>query len=365
MDHSPQAIFSKVDEIVRQYGVGDLVGIERNERGTVNTNFELEIAHLGERKKYFLRRYKKSIKPLEIEFEHSIIQWLIKKEVTFIAQVYSSVNNQTFIMAQDTENLSPVYYALFDYLPGEDKYTWVNPHCSRRECHSAAQILAQFHQATADLTPSGYRSEARIVELLPAIAENIAQVPSRSKGTIFDQYLLKHAEWISREIDVTHRTLIEASSWGLPNIIIHCDFHPGNLKFSEDRVVGLLDFDWSKIDLRVFDFALAIWYFFTDWEEPEEGRLRMDEVMDFISIYQKTLSDIEKLQPLSTIEFELLPILLKASSLYILNWALDDYYSKSVDPIEYLGYLKHNVRSLQWLNLTNFPVVPDWPIDEN
>jgi hypothetical protein len=118
-----------------------------------------------------------------------------------------------------------------------------------------------------------------------------------------------------------------------------------------------LDFDWSKIDLRIFDFALAIWYFFSDWEEPNDGRLRMNEASDFVAVYQNTLSSEGILNPLSIKELELLPAMLKASSLYILNWAVVDYYNKSVDPVEYIRYLKHNVRSLQWLNNVDFSTI--------
>ena len=47
----------------------------------------------------------------------------------------------------------------------------------------------------------------------------------------------------------------------LIHMVIHCDFHPGNLKFQNNAITGLFDFDWSKVDVRCFDVALAIIYF--------------------------------------------------------------------------------------------------------
>ena len=44
----------------------------------------------------------------------------------------------------------------------------------------------------------------------------------------------------------------------MPHCAIHCDFHPGNLKYENNRVVGIFDFDWSKIDLRLFDLRMAV-----------------------------------------------------------------------------------------------------------
>ena len=39
---------------------------------------------------------------------------------------------------------------------------------------------------------------------------------------------------------------------------MHCDYHPGNLKWVDEQGVGLFDFDWSKLDYRVFDIARGV-----------------------------------------------------------------------------------------------------------
>ena len=42
-----------------------------------------------------------------------------------------------------------------------------------------------------------------------------------------------------------------------PGIPIHGDFAPWNLRYEGDRLTGLLDFELSRCDHRVADFALA------------------------------------------------------------------------------------------------------------
>jgi hypothetical protein len=41
-----------------------------------------------------------------------------------------------------------------------------------------------------------------------------------------------------------------------------------------------------------------------------------------------------------------------AGNVYVLSWALRDYFGKSVDPAEYLVYLKHSVAFARWLGST-------------
>ncbi|NLL47055.1 MAG: phosphotransferase [Firmicutes bacterium] len=41
----------------------------------------------------------------------------------------------------------------------------------------------------------------------------------------------------------------------LPRQLIHRDFHPGNLVFQDERLVGILDFDRVRIGIRLFDLC--------------------------------------------------------------------------------------------------------------
>jgi hypothetical protein len=43
-----------------------------------------------------------------------------------------------------------------------------------------------------------------------------------------------------------------------------------------------------------------------------------------------------------------LPYLINASNLYVLNWTIEDYYHKDVDPQEYLVFLRHGLSFMDW-----------------
>ncbi|NMB00097.1 MAG: phosphotransferase [Firmicutes bacterium] len=44
----------------------------------------------------------------------------------------------------------------------------------------------------------------------------------------------------------------------LPRQLIHRDFHPGNLVFQQERVVGILDFDRVRMGIRLFDLCYLV-----------------------------------------------------------------------------------------------------------
>jgi len=162
------------------------------------------------------------------------------------------------------------------------------------------------------------------------------------------RYALDHGDEVRRRLAATSTALRRAAA-GLPTVINHSDYHPGNLKFEGARISGLVDFDWAKVDLRAFDVGLAIWYFCTSWEGSADGRLRLGEVGAFLRGYQGRLREPAAIPPLSAAEMAALPDLIHAGSLYILYWGLRDYLSKPVDPDEYLVYLRHSINTTRWL----------------
>lgn len=343
-------VATELVEILGHYDIGALVNWERNDRGYCNTNYAIETVVDSERHTYFLRRYKQGIKERELRFEHSVINHLTEQGFDLVAKVFKTKNGKTFVRRfEDEDDKEGVFYAVFDFIPGEDRYTWINPACSDREVENAAAVLAGLHNAVFGFTPEGERDEPRIMELLPIISENVAKTRERTKGTAFDAYLQAHMRPLLNYLEHTLSALRTAECQEVVYLVIHCDYHPGNLKFQNGDITGLFDFDWSKIDARCFDVALALFYFFAAWEEGRDGPFDLDQTGLFLRAYQRTLEDTPELDPMGDVELECLPHMLDASNLYVLNWTIEDFYAKEVDPEEYLIYLRHGVRVMEWL----------------
>lgn len=343
---------SQLEEILAQhYNLGELVECQQLYLGYCNVSYVIWTEAAGEKERYFLRRYKTGIKAMEIEFEHSIINHLIERDFELVARILPTRDGSTFVerMEDDGNGVEPVFYAVFGYLSGEDRYTWVGPCCNRGELERSAAVLASFHNAVHGLAPSGRREEPYIVELLPAIAASVEQWASEAGETVFDAYFLKYLDRIRAAIESARQNITEQAYTGLVHQVIHCDYHPGNLKFHGKEITGLFDFDWSKIEARCFDVALALFYFTTTWEGDYDGQLRLDEVETFLHAYQETVRQGHPAGSLSEAELHMLPHMIGASNIYVLNWTLVDFYSKEVDPREYRVFLAHSVRLMQWL----------------
>jgi homoserine kinase type II len=342
---------TEIKQILRHYDLGELVTHEQDKRGYVNTSYTIETMGESGRQKYFLRKYKSGVLEEELQFEHSLIHHLLEEKFNLVAKIYTTKDGKSYVKIPRTEGEDQRwdYYAIFEFLKGEDRFTWISPQCNPAEIKSCASVLARYHTAIYGFIPKGRREEAKIIDLLPSIKENLLRFLEEGKPSKFSAYIQEYLRLI---LDLNERTLAilenqDASQ--IVELVIHCDYHPGNLKFEGNQVVGLFDFDWTKIDARCFDVALAIKYFFSNWQTEADGSLRLDDIALFLQAYQETLQTTNQLESLYAGELDLLPHMIRASALYIFYWTILDYFQNQVDELEYLGYLKHCVNIMKWL----------------
>ncbi|MBE9475144.1 MAG: phosphotransferase, partial [Chloroflexi bacterium] len=231
MNFEQDAAISEISDVLLNYDLGKLVDLERNYRGYLNISYSIQTIKLSKKSDYFLRRYRIGTKPGDIEFEHTVVNHLIEKNFNLVAKVYTTKQGSTFCTQFPEGNQDqPIFYAIFEFLQGDDKYTWVDPRCSPSEVENAATTLALFHQAVADIIPKGQRTELRIIDLLPDIINNLDGYQPKAIPSIFDECLINNLPKILNNCITTLDSLkmVDESDW--PSIVIHCDYHPGNLK---------------------------------------------------------------------------------------------------------------------------------------
>jgi homoserine kinase type II len=339
--------------ISNNYSVGDLMDFEQIHLGSVNKSFIIKTADKINKKAYFFRIYNPGKTQSEIEFEHSVITHLKKKRFALVAGLIHTKDGKTFVNRTKGQDH---FYAIFDILPGKDKYSWVNPDCCKNDLKDAGGVLAKFHNLVFDLKPEQKRCEPKIMDLLPRIAQEVSACVEKMGETPFDICLRKNLDTILSTIDQTLNVFVcgvQGSEYrDLLQMVIHCDYHPGNLKFQNNAITGLFDFDWSKVDVRCFDVALAITYFCTIWEGNGDGSLHMEKASIFFQNYQKAFTVDPG--PLNDSELKYLPHMIKAANIYVINWVICTFYNGKNDtnPCIFIKYLQHYCRSLQWLAKT-------------
>ncbi len=343
-------------QIVSAYSVGELTGYQLLTRGYVNTSYAITTSARQASRKYLLRIYRRGITEAEVIFEHSIINHLVKKGFNLAAGVLTANDGTTYVRraihgeGQPNEENS-LFCAIFDYLPGEDKYTWIRPECSAGELAESAAALARFHTAVCDLRPAGQRAEPGIIDLLPLIDARIEARLARRGSTAFEVCLAENQAFILRTIKHILQAIDPAEFNHSLHLVNHGDYHPGNLKFANGKVVGLFDLDWSKVDARIFDLGLALTYFCASWDDTHpDDYFQLDKAAVFLRAYQMALVEAGGLQPLDAVEIKYLPEMAAAGNIYVMEWALRDFYGREVDPVEYLGYLRHHLCLMRWFD---------------
>ena len=329
-----------IDIMVESYDLGRVQDVYEIFGGYVNRSYRLVVESAGIQNDYFLREYKPGIAEDQIKFEHALINHCAAKGLTTIARVIANRDGATYFKPANSKG----FIAVFEFLHGEDKYAWHNPALNDEELVSAARMLADFHTAVIGFDPGTLkRVSPPVRELLPTLRSEFQHYIQTGSDCRFHRFFLRHQKNILVSIENSQVTAADASH--MPFCAIHCDFHPGNLKYENNRVVGIFDFDWAKLDLRLFDVCMALDYFCSSWDDRNDGDLDLEKIALFLNTYQDQLHQTDGMKPLVAVEIHNLPGMLTAAGLCIINWIVSTYHEDDdLSDKEYLVYLKHSVR---------------------
>ena len=333
------------DIVNDEYDLGRVVRTERIFGGYVNASFAVWTQTGEGEHKYFMRKYSPAIKEREVRFEHALLSYITAHGFELASNVYPTRSGATFVTRDEDVDGETVafFYGVFRMLEGEDKYTWVKNRLTDKEFASGARVLAEFHHGAFGFDPGGLaREQPPIMEFVPTLARTFKECAAQATGTAFDTFFLEKLPAI---LDVIAKGVeVQSQLGGLPINPVHCDYHPGNLKWVDEEGVGLFDFDWSKLDYRVFDVAQGIVYFCSSWEGPDRGQLRLDKAAIFVRAYQEEAARWSDPGPMSARELAVLPRMIANANLFILNWDVTYYYADPAPDVdEYMIYLTENV----------------------
>jgi homoserine kinase type II len=339
-----------IEVIETKYDLGKVVDVYEIFGGYINRSFGIYTEKDGQRHEYFVRKYKPEVVEKEIQFEHKLIMFAIDNGLSIAAGLFKARDGKTFVKIPGGAKGNNSYFAVYTYLTGEDKYTWVDNLLTDEEYASSAEVLATFHNAARNFDPAGLeRVELPIAELIPTLPAIFKEYAATDVSSRFHTYYLKNLESI---IDAIKRIQIPPQDLAQMLFVpLHCDFHPGNEKFRDGKVVGLFDFDWSKIDVRMFDIGLGLVYFCANWTDELDGTLMMDQCEIFLKAYQQKLRSLGGLSPLNDVEKKHLVTILDAGNMYLIYWCLRAYYADTtLNEYEYLAYLSHQVKLMNWID---------------
>ena len=193
------------------------------------------------------------------------------------------------------------------------------------------------------------------MDFLATFRQTYTECLSKVGTTPVDRFLLDQRDAICTKVD--QAIIADRDLTRMPQIPIHGDYHQGNLKYDGSQIIGVFDFDWSKIDLRIFDLGQALLYFCNRWDGRQAGSLNLDNYVVFLKSYNENCPSAAGPGPLTVLEKEYLPSMLQAANLFVLQLIIDYFYlDSSPDIDEYLHVFHHRLKTIEWIDAHTGPI---------
>lgn len=177
-------------------------------------------------------------------------------------------------------------FALYRFIESDAPFVWTRGGWSIQQAHSAGIALAEFHSLA---------STCRDIVRTPAVtAEGLRSwglaVLQRASGLFPSDVMIR----VSKFEEVLRGSFAVASDVRTHGVI-HGDFHPGNVLYKGEQVVGVLDYEYCRVDSRLFDVAYATMTFSFENIDPAYSLAFLDGY-NLRAKFGKM--DIAELQPL-------------------------------------------------------------------
>jgi len=224
------------------YDLGTIKGIKEFSRGSRRSPKTVIDSQRG--KFLFKRRAVGKDNIRKVAFAHQIQLYLAAQNFPLPHLIGTRHSNNSMLVKDN------LIYELFEYIPGE------NYDGSIEATYSAGHALGLYHklmrQFKSNYTPpTGSYHDAMAIN--QAVGNAVASLP---KETLPPDETLKT---VAASLEQAYTSCAkQANSLGLPEWelqIVHGDWHPGNMLFTDKQVVAVIDYDSARLQQRVVDLA--------------------------------------------------------------------------------------------------------------
>lgn len=228
--------------VLEYYDLGKLKSAQRIEHGYVNQNWVIQTT----RGRYFLKHRHPELRNREvIRAQHALMDHLQKSEFPAPA-ILPAASGETLLVLDDE------FYEIQGYIEGA-------PYEDAELAHfqAAATMLGRYHDCVKGFAPSTLCHMGHLYDppTLSRSLTRLKEVWTRDGDRALAE-IVRQLE--SQEADLRSRFALHEE---LPHLVIHGDYHAGNLLFHGDRIVGVVDYDKSRWEPRIVELAEVLIYF--------------------------------------------------------------------------------------------------------
>ena len=205
------------------------------------------------------RRAPGSDDPYRVAFAHDLQLHLAQRDYPVPGIIGTRDNNSMLQLNGRT-------YELFNYIHG------IRYDRTQGQARQVGIMLGQLHAHLANFR-SRYEPPLASFHGVGEIDAKMAMLPP----AVFSAEPQTDRPGVAESVEYLRRAYIDAAqrvnalgfrTW--PRCVLHGDWHPGNLLYREDVIVGVLDFDSARLEPRVVDVANAALQFSMLMDAPEQ-----------------------------------------------------------------------------------------------
>ena len=343
-----------VDVVEGNYDLGRVKEVYEIFGGYYNRSFGVVCEKNGRETDYFVRKYNPITTENDVKLEHALISFIIDNGFKEAAGILKTKDSRTFIKMPEETSSGTVdrMFAVYEYLSGEDKYTWIKNENTPQEFRNLGALMARFHNSGRNFDPGGLaKVEPKIDEFFKTRAAAFKEMAGRNiEGSRFHDFYNLSLAHILECIKIN--TIPDEAFQKMIQTPIHGDYHAGNVKFTGEETTGLFDLDWAKTNYRLFDICFGLVYCCVSWQVATDGQLRLNDCRCFLEGYNQTLRELGQLAPLNETECRYFPEMMGVAVIYLINWCTALWFyidPEGTNDYEAHYYLLHIIREMDFV----------------
>jgi Ser/Thr protein kinase RdoA (MazF antagonist) len=263
----------ELDEVLGRYDIGK---IQQLEPLTAGNRRAPKMVVFSERGKFLLKRRGSGRDDLyRVAFTHAVQIHLVRKKFPVSKLVITKKDGSTIVQ------LDHHIYELFSFIEGE-RYDG-----SAEAARDAGRKMASFHRSLEDFKFETMIPLRASFHDSSGVRNHLKTIASEKKAPIEAMKYTADALMRLYESASVKVNALGFDTW--PEIIVHGDWHPGNMLFVEHKVVALVDFDSVKIAPAVTDLANGMLQFSIVGSRPNPSEwpdyLDMEKLSQFLNGY--------------------------------------------------------------------------------
>jgi Ser/Thr protein kinase RdoA (MazF antagonist) len=249
------ALYQVLARLAELYQLGGIRTCYRAPR-TLSLNFIVTTP----RGKYVFRRH--HLSEADVAYEYQVLDYLQQRG-------FPAPRMLTNQAGQAWSAIDGSLYSAYEFVAGycPTNFFWW-PSARREMIAQCGRTLAEYHQAVADLVPSAYKwngyrptehTRWREGDWFRQVLKDIRSLLQKPTATsLLDDFVRSRIDALDKMLRL--ESGVEERS-DLSKLVIHGDYAPWNVLFRPEQSPFVLDFNESRLDLKIYDVMLAIFWF--------------------------------------------------------------------------------------------------------